>query len=71
MLAGAQADPRLAPATAAGLHLWVAEIESAVFPVVGMVIGLFLHWFGYRHPAEMTQRNQANIERRALTHSAA
>jgi AcrR family transcriptional regulator len=30
MLAGAQADPRLAPATAAGMHLWVAEVESAL-----------------------------------------
>jgi AcrR family transcriptional regulator len=30
MLAGAQADPRLAEATATALNLWVAEIEAAL-----------------------------------------
>jgi AcrR family transcriptional regulator len=30
MLAGAQTDPRLRPATAAGLDLWVAEIETVL-----------------------------------------
>ncbi|WP_371784752.1 TetR/AcrR family transcriptional regulator [Streptosporangium subroseum] len=30
MLAGSQADPKLAPATATGLGLWVAEIEEAL-----------------------------------------
>lgn len=35
MLAGAQADARLRPATAAGLGLWVAEIET----VLGRILG--------------------------------
>jgi AcrR family transcriptional regulator len=35
MLAGAQADARLGPATAAGLGLWVAEIEA----VLGRILG--------------------------------
>ncbi|HEV2376591.1 MAG TPA: hypothetical protein VGS19_31000 [Streptosporangiaceae bacterium] len=35
MLAGAQTDPRLGPATAAGLDLWVAEIET----VFGRILG--------------------------------
>ena len=47
------------------------EFPWSVFPVVGMVLGLFLHWwFGYRHVEEMIQRHQADIERRALAHSA-
>jgi AcrR family transcriptional regulator len=35
MLAGAQTDARLRPATAAGLGLWVAEIET----VLGRILG--------------------------------
>lgn len=35
MLAGAQTDARLGPATAAGLGLWVAEIEA----VLGRILG--------------------------------
>lgn len=35
MLAGAQADPRLGPATAAGLELWVAEIETVLDGIMG------------------------------------
>jgi AcrR family transcriptional regulator len=35
MLAGAQTDPRLRPATAAGLGLWAAEIET----VLGRILG--------------------------------
>src|SRR6266702_7181209 len=34
MLAGAQADARLRPATAAGLGLWVAEIESVLHRIL-------------------------------------
>jgi len=37
MLAGAQADPQLAPATTAGLHLWVAEIESALGRILASI----------------------------------
>jgi hypothetical protein len=47
------------------------EFPWSVFPVAGMTLGLFLHWwFGYRHLEEMIQRHQAEIERRALTHAA-
>jgi len=35
MLAGAQADPRLRTATAAGLGLWVAEIEAVLHRILG------------------------------------
>jgi len=35
MLAGAQADQRLRPATAAGLGLWVAEIETVLHRILG------------------------------------
>ncbi|HEU4541717.1 MAG TPA: 2TM domain-containing protein [Jiangellaceae bacterium] len=49
--------------------VWAPEFPWSIFPVVGMAIGLFLHWwFGYRHLEEMIQRHQADIERRALTH---
>jgi hypothetical protein len=34
MLAGAQADPRLAEATAMALGLWIAEIEATVVRLV-------------------------------------
>jgi AcrR family transcriptional regulator len=34
LLAGAQTQPRLAPATAAGLDLWTAEIEKVLFRVL-------------------------------------
>ncbi|WP_152361642.1 TetR/AcrR family transcriptional regulator [Microlunatus speluncae] len=34
LLAGAQANPQLGPATAAGLHLWIAEIEVVLERVV-------------------------------------
>ncbi|WP_223166553.1 TetR/AcrR family transcriptional regulator [Nonomuraea sp. SYSU D8015] len=30
LLAGSQTDAKLAPATAAGLHLWIAEVEQAL-----------------------------------------
>ncbi len=47
------------------------EFPWSVFPVAGMILGLFLHWwFGYRHLEEMLRRHQADIERRALAHSA-
>jgi hypothetical protein len=47
------------------------EFPWSVFPVAGMVLGLFLHWwFGYRHLEEMIQRHQGDIERRTLAHSA-
>jgi ABC-type iron transport system FetAB permease component len=47
------------------------EFPWSVFPVAGMAIGLFLHWwFGYRHLEEMIQRHQADIERRAPAHPA-
>ncbi|MFI6502194.1 TetR/AcrR family transcriptional regulator [Nonomuraea typhae] len=34
LLAGAQNDPRLAPATAAGLNLWIAELEQTLTRVL-------------------------------------
>src|SRR6266487_1956397 len=34
MLAGGQTDTRLAPATAAGLDLWVTEIEAALARII-------------------------------------
>ncbi|WP_327680075.1 TetR/AcrR family transcriptional regulator [Streptomyces sp. NBC_00467] len=34
LLAGAQSQPRLAPATAAGLELWIAEIERVLVRVL-------------------------------------
>ncbi|MFE6130984.1 TetR/AcrR family transcriptional regulator [Streptomyces sp. NPDC056437] len=34
LLAGAQTQPRLAPATAAGLELWIAEIETVLVRVL-------------------------------------
>ncbi len=49
----------------------VSEFPWSVFPVAGMILVLFLHWwFGYRHLEEMIQRHQADIERRALAHPA-
>lgn len=51
--------------------VWAPEFPWSVFPVLGMAIGLFLHWwFGYRHLEEMIQQHQADIERRALAHTA-
>ncbi|WP_406173507.1 TetR/AcrR family transcriptional regulator [Streptomyces sp. NBC_00996] len=35
LLAGAQTHPRIAPATAAGLDLWIAEIEKVLRRVLG------------------------------------
>ena len=42
LLAGAQTHPRLAPATAAGLDLWIAEVEGVLRRVLaGSPLGEF------------------------------
>jgi hypothetical protein len=46
------------------LNLTVAdEFPWSIFPVVGMSIGLFMHWhFGVAGAAELTRRHQTEIE---------
>ena len=41
------------------------EFPWVVFPIAGMAIGWFFHWFGYRHADDEIRRRQADIERRA------
>ena len=50
------------------LNVTVAdEFPWSVFPVAGMSIGLFAHWwFGYRNLDATMRRHQADIEHRAL-----
>jgi 2TM domain-containing protein len=41
------------------------EFPWAIFPVVGMSIGLWAHWFfGVAHSDELMRRRQQEIERR-------
>jgi hypothetical protein len=49
------------------LNVTVAsEFPWAIFPVVGMSIGLFMHWyFGVARGEEMMRRHQREIEQRA------
>jgi hypothetical protein len=37
----------------------------SVFVVAGTGIGLFFHWFGYRHAEQDIRRRQQRIEQRA------
>lgn len=48
------------------LNVTVAdEFPWAIFPVVGMSIGLWAHWFfGVAHSDELMRRHQQEIERR-------
>ena len=41
------------------------EFPWSAFVVGGMAIGLFFHWFGYRHTAADVSRRQQQIEKRA------
>lgn len=49
------------------LNITVAsEFPWAIFPVVGMGIGLFAHWyFGMQRAEEMIRAHQSDIEHRA------
>jgi hypothetical protein len=42
-----------------------SEFPWSAFVAFGMGIGLFFHWFGYRHAEEDTRRRQTRIEQRA------
>ena len=54
------------------LNILVApEFPWAIFPVAGMSIGLFAHWFfGVNHIDEFTRQNQGDIEREARRQAA-
>jgi hypothetical protein len=41
------------------------QFPWSIFVVAGTGIGLFFHWFGYRHAEEDTRRRQTRIEQRA------
>jgi len=43
------------------------DFPWSIFVVAGMGIGLFFHWFGYRHAAEDMTARQHKIEERAGT----
>ena len=43
------------------------EFPWSAFVVAGMGIGLFFHWFGYRHAETDISRRQEQIESRART----
>ncbi|HET7310704.1 MAG TPA: 2TM domain-containing protein [Mycobacteriales bacterium] len=43
------------------------EFPWSAFVVGGMGIGLFFHWFGYRHAETDIRRRQQEIESRART----
>lgn len=49
------------------LNVFVAsEFPWAIFPVVGMGIGVFVHWyFGVKHIDTSVREHQSKIERRA------
>ena len=49
------------------VNVFVAdEFPWAIFPLVGMTIGLVAHWyFGVRHGAETLERHQRDVERAA------
>lgn len=54
------------------LNVFVAsEFPWALFPAVGMSIGLWFHWFfGVRHGDEFIKRHQEEIESEAAQRSA-
>ena len=43
------------------------EFPWSAFVVLGMAIGLFAHWFGYRHTEDNVRQRQPRIEQRAQT----
>ncbi len=43
------------------------QFPWSVFVVAGTAIGLFFHWFGYRHAGKDIRRRQQRIEQRAAT----
>ena len=49
------------------LNVFVAsEFPWAIFPVVGMSIGLYMHWhFGVANAEEAVRQHQESIERKA------
>lgn len=55
------------------INIFVAsEFPWAVFPVAGMSIGLWFHYyFGVRHGEELMRRHQDEIEQAAMRHRAA
>ena len=54
------------------VNIFVAsEFPWAVFPALGMSIGVWFHWyFGVRHGDEFMRRHQEDIEREAARHAA-
>jgi hypothetical protein len=54
------------------LNVFVAsELPWAIFPAVGMSIGLWFHWFfGVRHGDEFMVRHQDDIEAQATRRAA-
>jgi 2TM domain-containing protein len=50
------------------INIFVApEFPWSAFVVAGTAIGLFFHWFGYRHAGQDIRRRQQRIEQRAAT----
>lgn len=48
------------------INIFVApEFPWPIFVVAGTAIGLFFHWFGYRHAEQDIRRRQQRIEQRA------
>lgn len=48
-----------------------SEFPWAIFPAVGMSIGLWVHWyFGVRHGDESMRRHQEQVERQARASAA-
>jgi len=45
--------------------LLAPEFPWAAFVVIGMAVGLFFHWFGYRRAEADVRARQARIEARA------
>jgi hypothetical protein len=54
------------------LNVFVAsELPWAIFPAIGMSIGLWFHWFfGVRHGDELVARHQDEIEAEATRRAA-
>jgi 2TM domain len=50
------------------INIFVApEFPWSAFVIAGTAIGLFFHWFGYRHAGQDIRRRQQRIEQRAAT----
>jgi hypothetical protein len=45
----------------------VPEFPWSAFVVAGTAIGVFFHWFGYRHAGQDIRCRQQRIEQRAAT----